>query len=323
MTNRVTFGATGLQVSPVCFGTWQLSFRFWGDLPKGEILRAMRTALDEGVNFFDTADAYGDGYGETVMGEFLAGVRREDVVICTKVANHFNPDASRYLDLSAAHVRQRCEIQLQRLGIDTIDVYLLHMADPLTSMQEVTGVLDSLRREGKIRHYGVSNHTIERFRSLRKFGAYTVCQPPYSLLAHGIEDDLLPYCEAENIGVMVYSPIHRGLLSGKYNGSETFTDFRKHNPDFQGERFRQAAAAAQGLKPMADRYGMSITQLVLAATLMHPAIQVAVVGIKTPAQIAEAAKAMGRRISSEDWHAIRAALTLDGGRIRDAGGKAK
>lgn len=321
MPEQIRFGATGLLVSPICYGTWQLSPRFWGPQPKDEILRAMRTALDAGITFFDTADAYGDGLGETVLGEFLAGVRRDQVVVCTKVFNHFNPDASRYPDLSAAHVRQRCEIELRRLGIETIDIYLLHLADVLTPMREITETLEDLRRQGKIRHYGVSNHPLEHFRGLRRFGAYTVCQPPYSLLDAGIEKDLLPYCEAEDIGVMVYSPLHKGLLTGKYTGAETFTDFRQHHPDFQGERFQRIARAVQELRPIADGYGLSIPQLVLAATLMHPAIHVAVVGIKTAAQVAEAAGAMGRKISREDYFRVRKTLSIEGpGRIRDAGG---
>ncbi len=321
MPEQIRFGATGLLVSPICYGTWQLSPRFWGPQPKDEILRAMRTALDAGITFFDTADAYGDGLGETVLGEFLAGVRRDQVVVCTKVFNHFNPDASRYPDLSAAHVRQRCEIELRRLGIETIDIYLLHLADVLTPMREITETLEDLRRQGKIRHYGVSNHPLEHFRGLRRFGAYTVCQPPYSLLDAGTEKDLLPYCEAEDIGVMVYSPLHKGLLTGKYTGAETFTDFRQHHPDFQGERFQRIARAVQELRPIADGYGLSIPQLVLAATLMHPAIHVAVVGIKTAAQVAEAAGAMGRKISREDYFRVRKTLSIEGpGRIRDAGG---
>jgi len=324
MAERIRFGSTGLMVSPVCFGTWQLSPRFWGPQPKDEILRAMRQALDSGINFFDTADAYGDGLGETVLGEFLAGIRRDEAIVCTKVFNHFNPDASRYPDLSAAHVRQRCDLELKRLGIDTIDIYLLHLPDVLTPMREITATLEALRAEGKIRHYGVSNHTLESFRSLRRLGAYAVCQPPYSLLEAGIEKDLLPYCEAEDVGVMVYSPLHKGLLSGKYSGQEVFADFRQHHPDFQGERFQRIAAAVQGLRPMAEGYGMSIPQLVLAATLMHPGIRVAVVGIKTAAQIAEAAMAMGRRIDREDYFRVRKALTIEGlSRIRDATGTTK
>jgi aryl-alcohol dehydrogenase-like predicted oxidoreductase len=284
----------------------------------------MRAAVDAGINFFDTADAYGDGLGETVLGEFLSGLRRDELIVCTKVFNHFKADASRYPDLSVDHVRQRCDIELKRLGTDTIDIYLLHLADVLTPMREITGVLDELRQRGKIRHYGVSNHAIEHLRGLRRLGDYAVCQPPYSLLDAGIEKDLLPYCEAEDIGIMVYSPLHKGLLSGKYTGQETFSDFRQHHPDFQGERFQRIAEAVQGLKPMAEGYGMSIYQLVLAATLMHPAIQVAVVGIKTAAQITEAAAAMGRRIGREDYFQVRKALTIEGpGRIRDAGGKAK
>ena len=196
--------------------------------------------------------------------------------------------------------------------------------DPLTPLRAITATLESLKQAGKIRHYGVSNHSVEQFRALRRFGAYHACQPPYSLLDRGIENDLLPYCEAENVGVMVYSPLHKGLLTGKYKGHETFTDFRQHHPDFQGERFRQATAAVQSLKPMADRYGLSLYQLVLAATLMHPAIQVAVVGIKTPDQIVEAAGAMGKRLAPEDWHQVRKVLTLDGGhRIKDGTGKTK
>jgi aryl-alcohol dehydrogenase-like predicted oxidoreductase len=324
MATRVRFGSTGLSVSPVCFGTWQLSPRFWGAQSKAEILQAMRAGLDAGINFFDTADAYGDGLAETVLGEFLATVSREDVVVCTKVFNHFNPDGSRYPDLSAEHLRQRCEIELARLGIDTIDIYLLHLVDVLTSMRDVTATLEALRAEGKIRHYGVSNHPPEHLRALRRWGRYEVCQPPYSLLDAAIEKDLLPYCEAEDIGVMVYSPLHKGLLGGKYKGTETFADFRQHHPDFQGERFREITAAVQSLRPLADSYGLSIYQLVLAATLMHPAIQVAVVGIKTPAQIVEAAGAMGRVISREDYFRVRKALTIEGaGRIRDATGKAK
>ena len=321
MATRVVFGSTGLSVSPVCFGTWQLSPRFWGPQPKDEVLQAMRAGFAAGVNFFDTADAYGDGYGETVLGEFLATVPRAEVVVCTKVFNHFRPDASRYPDLSPEHVRARCEIELQRLRLETIDIYLLHLVDVLTPLREITGVLEELRQAGKIRHYGVSNHPVEHLRALRRCGRYEVCQPPYSLLDPAGEKDLLPYCEAEDIGVMVYSPLHKGLLSGKYTGTETFTDFRQHHPDFQGERFRRVAQAVQGLKPMAEGYGLSIYQLVLAATLMHPAIQVAVVGIKTPAQITEAAGAMGHTLSREDYFRVRQALSVEAfAKVKDTTG---
>lgn len=318
---RVTLGSTGLQVSPVCFGTWQLSPRFWGDIPKADVMRAMRVAFDAGINFFDTADAYGDGLAETVLGEFLSDLPRDQVIVATKVFNHFNPDASRYPDLSPAHIRERCEIQLRRLRTDRIDVYLVHFPDPLTPLADVAGTLEDLKRQGKIRYYGLSNHGVEQVRAARTFGRYEVIQPAYSLVDAGIESDLLPYCQAERIGVMVYSPMHKGLLTGKYGGTETFVDFRQHHPDFQGERFHALATAVRGLGPLAKRYGLSIYQLVLAATLMHPSIHAAIAGIKTPEQIREAAGAMGKALSREDYFAVRKALAVDGGaRIRDASG---
>lgn len=322
--NQVLLGQSGLKVSPVCFGTWQLSPRFWGDQSKAEILKAMRAALDVGVNFFDTADAYGDGYGETVLGEFLKDVPREQMVVCTKVFNHFNPDKSRYPDLSPAHVRERCEASLKRLGIEQIDLYLLHFYDPLTPLEEVAATLQALQAAGKIRRFGVSNHTIEQLRAQRRFASYSVVQPPYSLLQQEIEQDLLPYCQAENVGVMIYSPLHKGLLTGKYQGTEKFDDFRAHHPDFQGERFKMIATAVRSLELMAKSYGLSLYQLILTATLMHPGIQVAIVGIKTAAQIQEAAAVMGKSLSRADYFTIRNTLTFaEAVKVKDVGGKTK
>jgi aryl-alcohol dehydrogenase-like predicted oxidoreductase len=324
MSTRTIFGSTGLSVSPLCFGTWQLSPRFWGEQSKADALAAMRTAYEAGINFFDTADAYGDGHAESVLGEFLASIPRERAIVATKVFNHYNPDASRYPDLSPAHIVERCEASLRRLKTDTIDLYLLHFFDNLTPLADIAATLEKLKLAGKIRCYGVSNHTVEQFRAARQFGRFDAAQPPYSLLDPAIEGDFLPYCQAENIGVMIYSPMHKGLLTGKYTGRETFADFRANHPDFQGDRFLAIAAAVQGLRPLADRYGLTLYQLILAATLMHPAIQVAVVGIKTPAQIAEAAGAMGKTLERKDYYAIRAALSLgQTHRIKDAGGKVK
>ena len=177
---------------------------------------------------------------------------------------------------------------------------------------------------GRFAAYGVSNHTVDQLRAQRHFGAYDAIQPSYSLIDAKIESDLIPYCQSQDVGVMIYSPMHKGLLTGKYAGSETFADFRKHLPDFQGERFRTIAEAVQSLSPLAKKYDLSIYQLVLTATLMHPGIDVAVVGIKNPSQIAEAAGAMGKTISREDCFAVRKTLAVDGiSKIQDAGGGRK
>lgn len=323
MSIRTILGRTNLEVSPICFGTWQLSPRFWGDQPEEKVRQAMHQAFELGINFFDTADAYGDGDAEKVLGKFIAEIPRDQVVIATKVFNHFNPDATRYPDLSPAYIQERCDLQLKRLQCETIDLYLLHFYDQLTPLNEIAATLEKLKKSGKIRQYGVSNHTVEQLRANRQFGAYNAVQPPYSLVNTGIENDLLPYCQAEKLGVMIYSPMHKGLLTGKYAGEETFTDFRQYHPDFQGERFKQITTAVHSLQPLAEKYEMSLYQLILTATLMHPAIQVAVVGIKTADQIKEAAGCMGKTLSRPDYYAIRKALTLNNTRILDRTGGVK
>lgn len=319
---RVVLGESGLSVSPVAFGTWQLSPRFWGEQSKEDAQAAMKLAFDRGVNFFDTADAYGDGYAESVLGEAIRDLPRDELVITTKVFNHFNPDASRYPDLSASHVVERCEASLGRLGIDCIDLYLLHFYDQLTPLADVAETLGRLCEQGKVRSIGVSNHSVQQFRAQRRFGPYSVIQPQYSLVEPGIEEDLLPYCQAEDVGVMVYSPMHKGLLTGKYKGTESFDDFRKHHSDFQGDRFKSLCEGVQSLRAMAEGYQLTVCQLILSATLMHPAIQVAVCGIKTPDQIAEVAGAAGKTISRQDYFAIRKALS-GAPKLPDASGTKK
>jgi aryl-alcohol dehydrogenase-like predicted oxidoreductase len=301
-----------------------LSPRFWGEQSKAEAIAAMKRAVDVGINFFDTADAYGDGYAESVLGEALRELPRDQLVIATKFFNHFNPDASRYPDLSPEYLTARCEASLVRLGVETIDLVLLHFYDQMTPLADVAATLEKLRGKGKIRAFGVSNHNIEQTRAQRRFAEYSVTQPAYSLIDLSIEDELLPYCQSENIGVMVYSPMHKGLLTGKYTGEEQFDDFRQFHPDFHGERFRELCAAVQSLRPMADNYGLTVYQLILAATLMHPAIHVAICGIKTPAQIEEAAGAMGKTVSREDYFSIRKTLACgQGAKVVDAAGTRK
>lgn len=320
---RVSLGESGLSVSPVAFGTWQLSPRFWGEQSKTDAMAAMKVAFDRGINFFDTAEAYGDGYAETVLGEAIRELPRDELVIATKVFNHFNPDGSRYPDLSPEHIAARCELSLKRLGVDTIDLYFLHLFDPLTPFADIAGVLGKLKAQGKIRSFGLSNHSVEQCRAQRRYAPYSVVQPAYSLVNPAGEADLLPYCQSESIGVMIYSPMHKGLLTGKYLGEETFADFRNNDPDFKGERFREMCAKVQSLRPIADRYGLSIYQLVLAATLMHPSIDVAICGIKTPTQIEEAVGAMGKVLSREDYFAVRNAVGPGSPKPPDASGTRK
>ncbi|NPV52734.1 MAG: aldo/keto reductase [Firmicutes bacterium] len=302
-------GSSGLSVSPICFGTWQLSPRFWGAQSEGEIISAIHRAFEVGVNFYDTADAYGDGLAETVLGKAVKALPRDQVIVATKVYHHFYPDGHRHPDLSRDYILKECEASLRRLQMDYIDLYQCHAFDLITPLEETTDALEKLKKQGKIRAYGVSNFTVEQLRLARKYGDYVTIQPDYDLLNTHIEKDLLPYCQSESIGVLTYSSLHRGLLTGKYKGTETFTDLRAKDPDFQGERFRELASRVASLAPIAEKYSMTITQLVLTATLMHPGIHVAIVGIKNSNQIEEAAGAMGKTLDREDYWQIRNILS--------------
>lgn len=190
---RITLGRSNLSVSPIAFGTWQLSPRFWGEQSKSDAIAAMRLAFEKGINFFDTADAYGDGYAETVLGEALKELSGDEPVVATKVFNHFKPDGSRYPDLSPEHIVERCERSLERLGVEAIDLYLLHLFDPLTPLADIAGALERLKDQGKIKSFGLSNHSIEQCRAQRRFAPFSVVQPSYSLINPAGEADLLPY----------------------------------------------------------------------------------------------------------------------------------
>jgi len=295
-------------VSPICYGSWQANPKFWGPQPTEDLVAAMRRAFDVGVNFYDTADAYADGFAEELMGEALAELPRQQIVVATKVCHHFYPDGHRHPDLSAEYIQAACDASLARLRMDYIDLYLCHAFVPNADPGDTTWALEKLKKAGKIRAFGLSNYTEPQLRMALRFGDYTAVQPRYSLLDAEIEADLLPTCAAEDIGVMVYSPLARGLLTGKYTGEETFSDLRQPDPRFAGETFRTLCRKVRSLREMADEHDMSITQLVLVATLMHSAIHCAIVGIKKPQQIEDAAGAMGRTLSVEEYWQIRNAL---------------
>ena len=306
--HRVTLGGSGLEVSSICYGSWQLSPKFWGDQPHDVLIKAMRRAFEVGVNFYDTADAYGDGLSETVMGEALEDLPRDQIVVATKVFHHFYPDGRRHGDLSKDYILAECDAQLGRLRTDTIDLYQCHSFDPSTEMAETVDAMETLKKAGKIRAYGLSNFTVEQMMLARKHGDFTTLQPRYNLMQCETEDDVLPYARANGMGTLVFSPLFLGLLAGKYKGAEKFTDLRERHGSFQGERFKELCARVQALRPIARKYEMSIVQLVLAVTLQHPLIDVAIVGIKKPEHIEEAAAVMGKTVSREDYYAVRTTL---------------
>ncbi len=307
---KISLGKTGLGVSPVCYGTWQISDEWNFRIEDKDVMvESMRKAVELGINFFDTADAYGNGLSERITGEALRVFKREDFVLATKVFHHFYDDGRRHPDLSKEYIISECEASLKRLGMDYIDLYQCHAFDPLADFGETAAAMDKLKSDGKIKAFGASNYSAWQLQAAREYGDYSSCQPFYSLLHRDAEEDILPYCRSENIGVLCYSPLHRGLLTGKYMGDETFSDHRKNHPDFSGENFKNLCGKVQKLKPLADKYSITTVQLVLAATIMNPMIDCAIVGIKKPGHIEEASGATGKFIDREDYFKVRAILS--------------
>lgn len=300
---RVQLGKTDLIVSRICFGCWQLSPRFWGDISQEEWWKAARTAVDRGINFIDTANAYGDGLAESVLGEFLEkeGLR-DETVVATKF--YWNIEAEeRHPDTRYEYILSECEASLKRLKTDRIDLYQMHSWDPLTRPDEVAAAIGRLKKEGKIRWFGVSNLNPEQMRMYSNHLDIETLQPPYSLLNREIERHELPHCLGKRIGTLVFSPLFRGLLSGKYGKDDTFDDFRKSDPLFHGPGFHRILEGINELQPIAERHGLSIAQLAIRWVLTHPAVTCAILGVKKPEHIETILPAAEDALPHADWHA--------------------
>ncbi len=306
--DSVRLGRTSLMVSPVCFGCWQMGQTYWGKVSEDDLKASVAKALDLGVNFFDTADAYGNGTAERILGEALAGHDRDSFVVATKVYHHWYDDGWRHPDLSYEYILWECDRSLERLGLDYIDLYQAHSFDVFTHPAETARAFQRLKEEGKIRCAGCSNYNSEQIRLALRFGRMDTLQPRYNLLQREAEDTVLPVCLSEGMGVLTYSSLAMGLLTGKFTGEETFADVRASNPLFQGEAFRRNAEKVRKLEPMAKELGVTITQLSIMATVAHPAVTCAIVGIKRPEQIEEAAGAIGKGLSRQEYYRVRDAL---------------
>ena len=305
------FGTTSLDVSRICFGTWQAGGE-WGAVDEAGIVGAIRAAREDGVNFFDTAQAYGFGASERLLGRALAEdirSRRDEIVIATK--GGLRTDAERLVrDASPAWLRAGVESSLKALGTDYIDLYQVHWPDPATPIHETAAALDALVREGKIRFVGASNFNVAQMAEFGKTRRLDSLQPPYHLFRRDVEREILPYCKAQGIGVLVYGPLAHGLLSGTMSEATTFAsdDWRSKNPDFRGERFAKSLALVGALKDFAAKRGISVAQLAISWTLANPAVDVAIVGVRNPKHVGELAAASRIALTPEDLREIDAIL---------------
>ncbi len=298
-------GATDLQVSPICFGCWQLSPAFWGKIPVEPWSAAVNAALDAGINFIDTADAYGDGLAETELGKlFQRDGNRDRCVLATKFYWNFHGKDGRFPDTTRDYILRACEASLRRLQTDHIDLYQIHAWDPLTRPDEVAAAFAQLKRAGKVRWFGVSNLNPEQMELYRNHFEIGSLQPPYSLLARDIESRELPYCLGHNIGVLSYSSLQRGLLGGRYTPETKFDDHRAKTPLYHGAGLKIILAAVEEAKVMAAELGLTMPELAVRWVLAHPAVTSAIVGVKTPDHITGVVKAAHAPLSPELWHRL-------------------
>jgi aryl-alcohol dehydrogenase-like predicted oxidoreductase len=282
-------GRTGVQVSPLCLGA--MMFGDWGNTDHDDSVRIIHRALDAGINFIDTADVYSRGESETIVAKALAGGRRDNVVLATKVHGSMGDDANEFGNSRRWIVRE-VEASLKRLNTDWIDLYQIHRPESDTDIDETLGALSDLVHQGKVRYIGSSTFPasqiveaqwVARDRGRERF----VCeQPPYSILVRGVENDVLPTCRRHGMGVIPWSPLAGGWLSGRWRKGEDAPDSTRAERlpsryDLSLPGNQRKLDAADALAKLADEAGMSLIHLALAFVVTHPAVTAAIIGPRT------------------------------------------
>ena len=324
-----TLGNSDLQVPAISFGAWAAGGWMWGGTDDAAAIEAMRRAIDLGVTCIDTAPMYGMGHSERLVGRAIRG-RRDDVIVATKCGLRWDKEEgepsfsttgldgksySVYRNLRPESIAYECEQSLERLGIDTIDLYQCHWPDPTVPIADTMGALAKLRDQGKIRWYGVSNFTVPMLEECIAAGGVTSDQPPYSPLRRDIEADVLPFCREHNIGLLIYSPLDSGLMTGRVTMDRAFpkTDLRHGHPWFQPKNRKRVIDMLEKVRPIAQGHGATLGQTMLAWLLAQPGITTALVGARSPEQVAENAGAADLRLSDEEVATIRGLLDALGG----------
>ncbi|MGD0219112.1 MAG: aldo/keto reductase [Acidimicrobiales bacterium] len=285
-------GRTGVRVSPLCLGA--MMFGAWGNPDHGECVRIIRRALDRGINFIDTADVYSAGESEEIVGKALAEGRRDDVVLATKVHATMG-DNPNHGGNSRRWITAECEASLKRLGTDYVDLYQIHRPDPTCAIDETLGVLTDLVRAGKIRYFGSSTFPAHRIveaqwvAERRSRERFVTEQPPYSILTRAIERDVLPVCSEYGIGVISWSPLAGGWLSGAFGQGKANTSRRsariptRYDLSLPGNQHKLEAVSALGR--LAEEAGLTLVELAMGFVLEHPVISAPIIGPRTAAQL--------------------------------------
>jgi myo-inositol catabolism protein IolS len=281
-------GKSGIKVSVVGLGCWPMGGEAWGGADDDESIRTIHKALDLGVTLFDTAEAYGRGRSEEVLGRGLVG-KRNAAIVSSKAAAH---------NLAPADIVAALDGSLKRLQTEYLDVYFVHWPVAEIPLSETIGKLEDLRREGKIRAIGVSNFRVDQLEEARKHGQIDVVQPPYSLLWRALEVDLRPFCEANGIGIMTYSSLAQGLLTGTITKDTKFPegDQRPKTTLFHPDVLAPGLEAVEGMKPIAREHKVSLAQLALNWVITRPGVTTSLVGARTAQEIEDNVGAVGWKL---------------------------
>lgn len=309
-------GDTDLHLTTIGLGTWAIGGSgwqwAWGAQDDEASIAALRRGLDLGINWVDCAAAYGLDHAEEVLGKALAG--RREVIVATKCGLVWNEGSGDVFGrLTAASVRAECEASLRRLGVDVIDLYQIHWPHDEAHLEEAWSTIADLVKEGKVRYAGVSNFTVAQMQRIQPIHPIASLQPPYSMLARGVEAELLPFCAANNIGVVAYSPMHSGLLTGKvtreWAAALPADDWRRdYNPEFKEPALSANITLIEGLRLVAARHNRSVGELAIAWVLRRPEVTSAIVGARKPAQIEETAPAGDFVLRNDDFAEIERLL---------------
>ena len=285
-------GKSDLFITPVGFGSWAVGgggWKFaWGDQDDAQSVAAIRRALELGMNWIDTAAVYGLGHSEEIVSKAVEGVS-ERPYIFTKCSLVWDSNGTITHSLKRDSIRREVEQSLKRLRVETIDLYQIHWPDPDVEIEEGWTALAELKREGKVRYIGVSNFDVAQMKRAQAIAPIDSLQPPYSLIHPEVEDEILPFCEANDIGVIVYSPMMSGLLSGRMTRERIANfpedDWRANSPEFQEPQLSRNLQLAELLRNIGARHGRSAGEVAIAWTLRLPAVTSAIVGGRGPEQV--------------------------------------
>jgi aryl-alcohol dehydrogenase-like predicted oxidoreductase len=306
----VALGATGIEISRVGCGAWAIGgagwWHAWGDQDDEQSIAAIRRAVELGINWVDTAPIYGLGHSEEVVGRALQGLDDRPYVF-TK-ASLYEKDGAVAHSLERDSIRREVEASLSRLQLDVIDVYQVHWPDPDEDVEEGWAAFAELKSEGLVRHIGVSNFDVAQLRRAQAIAPVETLQPPYSLLERGIEDEILPFCEQEGIGVVCYSPMASGLLSGAMTRERIAAlpdnDWRKHDARFNEPDLSRNLAIVARLQTVAERHDTTPGAIAVAWTLHHPAVHGSIVGFRRPDQVEPLLAAGAIELTDDDLATI-------------------